>query len=356
MAAEGTRNNASGNSVLQHEEIRNLLRGEYSNPVLNTTRRVVERSRIVSINPDKLIETAEKWAGQDLVIPSWNEPVFPKGADSTLIDFMFTTSSIDFQFTWRDTGKKYVFITNDGTSFSGAYGMHAALKEAFDSGVPILDGVYLAEMTLDRARSLFEKSSPVPMLAERAEILREIGTVLVKKYGGHFHNLVSESGNRIFDNGGGVVERLTEDFPSFKDYAIYDNRFVLFNKRAQLAPALVEGRFLGEGKTLFPQSDVEALTVFADYQLPKILNYLGILVYPQELADRIARRELIPKGGWEEVEIRAWTIWVAKMLEKKINQINPSKNINTLQMDFQLWSSGRGIKGLEHHFTETTAY
>jgi hypothetical protein len=352
VSIEGTRSNAP-----HQEEIKDLMRGEYTNPVLNTTRRVVERSSIVSINPTKLIETAEKWASQDFVIPSWNEPVFPKGADDTLIDFMFTTSSIDFQFTWRDTGKKYIFVTNDGTSFSGAYGMHAALKEALDTGVPILNGDYLAGMNLERGKSLFEKSGPVPMLAERVAILREIGEVLVKKYSKHFHNLVSQAKNRIFDNGNGVVERLTEDFPSFRDYSIYDvDKIVFFNKRAQLAPALVQGRFLGEGKELFPPSDVEALTVFADYQLPKILNQMGILIYPQYLTDRIANRELIPKGSKEEIEMRAYTVWAAKMLEKKINQLNPEKKINALHIDFKLWSEGRGIKGVEHHFTETTAY
>jgi hypothetical protein len=350
------RNSTLSSNTNHQEEVKDLMRGEYVNPVLTTTRRVVEQSKIISINSDKLIETAEKWANQDFVVPSWNEPIFPKGANNAIIDFMFTTSSIDFQFTWRDTGKKYMFITNDGTQYSGAYGMHAALNEAINCGAPILDGAYLADMNIYRARSIFEKSGPIPMLAERAQILHEVGTVLVKKYGGHFHNLVSESENRIFNHGKGVVERLTEDFPSFRDYAVYDGETVFFNKRAQLAPALVEGRFLGEGKELFPQSDVEALTIFADYQLPKILNKMGILVYPQQLTDRIAKRELIGKDSREEIEMRACTIWAAKMLEKKINQINPSKRINALHMDFKLWSEGRSIQGVEHHFTETTAY
>jgi hypothetical protein len=222
---------------------------------------------------------------------------------------------------------------------------------ALDAGVPILDADYLSRMDAAEARRIFSGSVDMPMLEERAAIMREVGTVLKRKYGGSFHNLVKRAGYKAFDRGNGIVERLVRDFPSFNDVETYEGREVKLYKRAQLAVAMSYSRLRGTG--LFDVRDIAALTVFADYVLPRGLRKLGILEYSPELSGEVDRRELIPAGSPEEVEIRAKTVWAAKLLQDELNR--RGKPADALSVDFFIWGSGKD-DSTPHHLTETTAY
>jgi hypothetical protein len=193
------------------------------------------------------------------------------------------------------------------------------------------------------------------MFQERLRILREIGRVLNQKYNSHFARVVEYSGNRAFDGGRGVVERLLADFPSFIDRYQYGNDLVVLNKRAQLAVGMIQGRFLGEGVELFPRSDIDSLTVFAGYELPRSLNAMGVLRYTDALSSRINEGRVIDRGSPEEIEIRANTVFVAKVLQDEINGIRKD-DVNALNIDYKLWSEGRNFKDAKHHLTKTTAY
>ena len=156
----------------------------------------------------------------------------------------------------------------------------------------------------------------------------------------------------MFDDGKGIVEKLISDFPSFDNSVIYKGKLVRLDKRAQLGPGILFGKFQNEG--LFQVVDEDKLTVFADYTLPKGLNNLGILVYSKGLKKTIDNNELIKSGSRKELEIRALTIHASDKLIEKINQYG-DKQINALHLDYKLWSESRVKKGL-HHLTITTAY
>lgn len=326
-----------------------------ANPVLLGSVYVSNVSRSVRIDPEKLKEVARRFSEEQLVIPDWKAPVLPDKADKETIDFIGLGCAIDFAFTHFDSGKKYEATYND-IKFSGSYGMWASLKRGIDEGERLLDGAYLAKMSKKDTRRLLERDSRIPLLKERHEIFNEVGRVLVDKYEGHFHNLLRKSDNRIFNDGKGVVERLTGDFPSFRDVWYYNGSKVQFDKRAQLFPGLLQGKFLGCGTELFPEQDVKQLTVFADYQLPRALEALGILRYSKSLKERIDGGKLIAKGSTEEIEIRANTVVAAKRIEEAISYRNPGSNISALHIDYKLWSEGRKIKEGRHHLTKTTAY
>jgi hypothetical protein len=72
---------------------------------------------------------------------------------------------------------------------------------------------------------------------------------------------------------------------------------------------------------LLLKEDIENLTVFPDYQLPKVLRDLGILEYEESLAYRVDSGIEIPRNSQEELEIRASTIHASDMLVKSINKI-----------------------------------
>ena len=335
--------------------MKNIKNGYKLEDVLLGAQSVASESKNVRINHDKAEEISQKYSKEDLQLPVWDAPVFPEKSNDEAIDFILLGNSINFAFNDFKTGEKYVHEYK-GVPFKGAYGMWAALKGALDEGLPILNATYLENLSGADAERIFNGNSKIPMLDERVNILNEVGRVLNKKYEGHFYNLVEKADGRLFNNGRGLVELLVEDFPSFRDDAVYNGRRISFAKRAQLGSAMVYEKFLPGGSHLFDEKDIERLTVFADYELPKALRSMGVFEYGASLADKIDNGKLIEAGSNEEVELRACTIAVASEMKEDINRIKKSNAVNALHIDYRLWLDGRNYKDAKAHMTATTAY
>jgi hypothetical protein len=322
------------------------------NLVLSSTRFLVDNPRYVFINKEKLEETAEKLSQEKLEIPSRSGPAFLEGKSKEVINFFFLACSIDFAF--RDIDTKIRFeMDYHGEKQPGSLGMWACLRRALEGNYPyLLEGGFLKGITMADVEKIFEGKTKMPMLAERLSILREVGNVLHEKYDDHFYNLVNKSNHRLFDHGTGIVERLTRGFPSFDDSAVFGGNYIRFDKRAQLAPGLLYSRFRNEGD--FVVEDVDELTVFADYIVPRNLRGLGVLKYEQSLADRVDNEVEIPRHSREELEIRASTIHAANMILEKINEIKGLGSVNALHIDNRLWHFH--MPGQHHHLTRSTDY
>jgi len=105
-----------------------------------------------------------------------------------------------------------------------------------------------------------------------------------------------------------------------------------------------------------PIKDIEKLTAFADYQVPKGLCSYGILEYSDALRKRIRNKEILDSGSREELEIRANTIYSIEKLLKEINLLrNGREAVNAVQMDYHLWKMARK-EAKQYHLTVTTAY
>ncbi|MGC8533784.1 MAG: queuosine salvage family protein, partial [Candidatus Parvarchaeum sp.] len=190
---------------------------------------------------------------------------------------------------------------------------------------------------------------------ERLGILREVGQGLEGSYAGHVSNLFSD-GRGLFGSNG-IIDRIISDFPSFKDSSRYKGHEIIFNKRAQLAVAMIYERFLSDNKRLLSKEDADEITVFADYELPKILHALGILTYSSNLEDKIQNNVLIERDSEQEVELRANTIYAAELIKGRINaKRTPENQVNALNIDYLLWSEGRKIGDKKAHLTVTTNY
>jgi hypothetical protein len=292
----------------------------------------------------------------DFSIPSWDAPVFLDGKDSSVVDFLFLGNSINFAF--RDFETKQDFATDyNGRTWKGAFGMWASLKRSIEEGIPLLDAGFLAQMDKQDIDRLFKGTSPIPLIDERLRIFNEVGKVLVENYDWHFHNLVNYSRDKAFNNGRGIVDRLVKDFLSFDDSVERNGYKIRFDKRAQLAVGMMYGRFRNEG---FAVNDVDDLTVFADYGLPKVLRHFGVLVYSPELSAAVDNQEVIPELSDQELEIRASTIHASKRIIDGINSRNIAEStgkerINALHMDYKLWAPSRNIPS-KHHLTRTIRY
>lgn len=321
------------------------------NPVRESVRFVVESPRFVDIDRNRVGEVAgELWNGE-WSAPLWNAPVFPEENDVRTVDFFLLATSLDFAFRNFETGEKFQAVYKD-EQWGGSYGMFACLKRALEVGVPILDGRYLSDISLEEVKSIFEGSPQIPLLEERWAILQEVGSVLSQKYDGRFRNFAEQHCARLFGEGGFVIS-LARDFPSYRDSWDYRGKEIIFLKRAQLAAGMLYRR------GLIDPSDVDQLTVYADYVLPAGLRDMGILVYHPGLALKVDEGTLLVAGSPEEVEIRANTVYACDLLVEEVNKLrkpNDLPPVTCVELDYVLWSTSRKRKGSPVHLCRTTAY
>jgi hypothetical protein len=120
----------------------------------------------------------------------------------------------------------------------------------------------------------------------------------------------------------------------------------MFLKRAALFFMQVRRRSAALGKPLF--DDALQLPAPADYQLPKMLRFYGVLKYGPMLTMDIDNDVLIPSGSRKECEIRASMILACKKLSQK-------SGIDISTLDYWLWLN-RKLCTDKFHLTITTDY
>jgi hypothetical protein len=328
--------------------------GEISmHPILDTLAPVIEGARHVQFHDDKVRAVADWMAYEELPWPDFRSPLTPQGDDPVTMDFTFLTSTINFAFT--DFESHTIFKAQyAGGEHWDSLGMEACLKRAYDEGIPILDGSWLAAVSREELDRVFTGNIRIPMLDERVAIFHEVGNVLKDKYDGRFHNFVKSGPSRLYADGEGLLERLLAEFPSFRDTSLYRGARIAFQKRAQLLWWQLHARFQREG--FFAIEDPEKLTVFADYIVPVAFRLFGMVSYTPELERVINERRVIPADSEEEIEIRAFTIWGGHRLTEEINKRRPADlQVIDPVVDGRLWTHFHASHW-PHHLTITTDY
>lgn len=318
------------------------------NPVVSSLRSTIESARYVSMDLDAIKKSARELTPAQLQPADWRFPHYIDEDSPKTIDFFMLSNSINFLFFDPKTGEKFK-TEFEGKEYTGSEGMIACIKRAMKEGVPVLDASFLAKVTPEQMAHVFRGNIELPLLKERTEIFHEVGQTLLDKYDGSFANLTK--GGKAFDGGNGIVEKLTQDFPSFRDGAPGEP---LFNKRAQLAVGMLHSRLQGTG--VFSCPDVEQLTVFADYQLPRGLRNKGVLKYDLELAERVDNSRPIERDSQMEKEIRAFTIVASELLREELGKRPELGNLDARGLDSYLWAMARTDKNSKPHVTVTTAY
>lgn len=91
------------------------------------------------------------------------------------------------------------------------------------------------------------------------------------------------------------------------------------------------------------------LTVAADYQLPKVLEAIGVLQYNEELKEKINQSELLAVNGRDELAIRSATILSCEAIIEQ-HQLSVSF------LDRWLWLQRNDFPHKKFHLTQTTYY
>jgi Potential Queuosine, Q, salvage protein family len=315
-------------------------------PILGSVLPVVAESRDVTTDVERLVEHAQWLAYEELPFPRF---LPPSGMSrDEIVDFVLVANLLNFAYTDFETGVRF-----DIGELADADALLFALRRALDEGIDVLDGAYLAQITVDDLRHVFRGgTTELQMLDERAAILREAGAVLMEKYDGRFHNLLRASSPKLYDGGNGMLERLVRDVPRFNDVAEYNGREVRFHKLAQLAFWMLHVT-LPDGLGV---SDLERLAAFADYIVPVGLRVMGILRYSEELERAIDEHRLIEAGSPWEVELRAHTIYATDLLTDEVNRLRPPElQVIVPQIDARFWVAFHKTHW-PHHLTRTIYY
>lgn len=246
-------------------------------------------------------------------------------SDEDMIKYLLVLNSINFQF-WETKDNEFVrYRVSSG--LQGSLAMHNNFRFFWEE--MFLRYFNPAKINEDLIVKYFEN---IPNIPARVENLQEMFSSDKLGVAADIIRRAAKSGNLGFNE----ILVLSGLFPkSFKEP---------YFKKIQLA--------LQEIISLVYEDEISAdLTVFADYQLPKVLEGLGIISYSIELSNSIANAELILQDSPEERAIRAATIFSCEEIVKEFN-------VSFGAVDKFLWSNKENelFKNKKFHLTKTTRY
>jgi len=301
----------------------------------------ISDSKFVFIDNEKIGEVAKdikNWKDK-IVDPLWGFPKCIKDNDpykiEKLVLYELIANSINYCY-WYGRSD----IRPNGASATKMYELlDASFREVLKDEIEALShpGVYL---DLQSIKNLIAKDfakrlviERFPMLGQRAAHLKEIKNLNFDKT---FLPLIER-----YKNGKGCgeveewIEILVQNIPGFAADP--------FLKRAIL---FVMQLYRGTG--FFGEEQIKKLPVPADYQIPKMLRYLGCIQYETSLLRSVMKGDLIPEGSQMECEIRAATIVVCSMIAEEAK-------CTCEVVDTYLWSKRNECKE-PFHLTVTANY
>jgi len=287
------------------------------NPVREKAFEIIKKAQNVKINEDKI----KDFSKENFIIPEWDNFYHFNS-----LDYFLILDSINFCF-WNE-GKRWE-IEYKGKKYNGYYALALTLKKFFEERSPNLG--YFVDISRKEFNSILQEGKNLYFLEERWEIVKAVSREVIKRYG-NFDNLIKSADKKLSD----LVPKI-QKLPYFEDP---------FLKRAQILPCDV----YGSGLTDF--EDLDYLTIFADYKVPQILEYLGILEYSDPLNEKINEKILILEDSEEEKEIRAGTIWAVELLKRELNY-----KFHSFEIDWILWNKAQDMKiDKPYHLTKTIRY
>lgn len=280
-------------------------------------------SNIVSINEDALMNL--KISDEDKAILASHEMDALAGKDmKESVRFLIGLNSINYQF-WDVQDGVFVRYENRGKvgalgSFEGYLALHNMLEaNNFDT-------------SLINNTTMQECFGNIPDKERRIDILREA--------------LDKENFDKVYKTIEQHVQNKKIDVQTAEDIASlmpisYNDPYL---KKIQLALYEIGQIYVHHGKDL----NID-ITVAADYQIPKVLEGMGVLKYSPELSKKIDNFGIIEENSVEEKALRAATIISCE-------QISHEHGISIPALDRVLWLARNNFKDKKFHLTRTSNY
>jgi len=312
--------------------------------ILDSVKKVVDQSSFVSIDEEAINKYVKGFVSTEIV--HWNA-VYPLGYKPRTkkedeIDFLFILGNQAFCY-WGYPAKWT--IEYKGQKLDGWYGHIAAYERALERGMNLLDGEFLAGLTLEKTREIFAGEPEIPLLEKRWEIMKSIGQTLVEKYQGRFHNFFEAHQKDVFE----LTEAIAAEFAGFNDVPTYKGSEVFFYKKIQLV--LID---ISQKAETIP--NIDDSHGFADYKIPAILRTLGILKYNEELGQKVDNRIELPEASEMEIEIRASMLWACYLIVEKLRTKHPTLNMADFENILWIESQDKAKIDKPYHLTRTVFY
>lgn len=276
--------------------------------VFDICNQFMKNPQYVSINKLRVKEVADD-------IKPTKEPVANQDELQKTVEYQLTASAVNYC---------YWYGRHDVRSCGvGATRMYQHLDEAWQQ----YPGLHESDKRLEVFKALMV-TGRYPLLEQRLAHIDQVKAAI------DFVPFVTQNIRGIFD----VNECLTELILRMPGFGAD-----LFLKRAFLFFMMVH-RATG----ILPTEELRKLPIPADYQVPKMLQWLGVLEYRGELVDDIVLHRVIPSGSLKECEIRAASILACKALSEECGQ-------SMCDVDDYLWSRRKSCDR-PFHLTVTTDY
>lgn len=170
-------------------------------------------------------------------------------------------------------------------------------------------------------------------------LLQELGSIISDKFNGDWKALILSAEK----SAARLIEIVTSNISSFDDKCDLNGRTVYFRKRVQILVADIWACF--EAKSFGEFHDIDVVTMFADYRVPQSLVYFGAIKYSDRLLEQLRHNPHLERGGREECEIRAASIWSVELVRRRALELFKERNItinaespfNAIVIDFYLW-------------------
>ncbi|KAG4073666.1 hypothetical protein HA402_000890 [Bradysia odoriphaga] len=306
---------------------------------------IVKHAKHLSIDPNGIQNLVEKVIdgikSKQIDIENFSQHEHhPSANDEYAPNWIFLIDTLNFCFwTPGDTTKWKV----DGNT--GYFALCAAINRAMKEGIDITNPAYYSNITTGEFERILRSDDGLtkcPLIEERVGILHDVGKKLLTKFDGNFKNCVMEAKNSAQT----LIKLVVDDFPCYKDEAIYCNESVAIYKRVQILVGDIWSCYRGENLGQF--DDIQTVTMFADYRVPQVLVHFGAIKYSNELLELLKKDTILANGSPEEVEIRGASIYVVEQLKDlirhEINEHHPdlsTKHVNSILLDHFLWDYRR---------------
>jgi hypothetical protein len=231
-------------------------------------------------------------------------------------------------------------------------------KWEIDTDLGVMDGsfaiMYLSlskfkqnhnfDMTFAEFREFLKGNVVIPLLENRYENLVKMSDFL-RRNKKTFHELI-----RGMNSDTELFEYIITNLDYFQDVSKYDQKDILFYKRAQL---LTSDILHVKEKKVGISVDYSHLIGCADYKIPQVMRCYGMLEFSNELAKKVDGGIELEEGSKDEVEIRANALKVIDYIYRKTGMRYPRMNTN----DF-IWLLGQDKAKMTkpYHKTLTSHY
>ena len=270
--------------------------------------------------------------------------------------WIFLIDTMNYAF-WTPPGKVPFTVKYNGKNWTGYWSMCAAIKKYADNDESILEPSFWAKSTIEDWQKVFvsETETPIPFIEWRQQTISEAGKWICEKYEGSIYKMLKSCNKSAL----ALTELVRANLESYRDQCEFNGRLVYFLKRAQILPADLHYAFFdekGEVADACTFTDINEITMFADYRVPQALYFFKLIHYDDYLFNLLKTNPHLEHGSELECEIRGCSIQAVEILKKYINY----PNINSVLIDFVLWPYAKEhteeLKDIPIHMTSSVFY